>query len=377
MRKLTLLLLLVFLMVAGVTAAQTEVFCGDLSQADCALLKDSQAVMQELESAGLQIAVDFSMNNPSPGRGAPDTINFQLELDGAYAVDKAAMPEMLLKPEDLAANMEQFPEMFEGLLKAINADGNLVIHIPAEMAGLSPAPLPEEAGFSFRLVDGVAYVNLEGIGILDRSGTLPKGWLGIEFAELYQKLLEQQSGGIFDTLNVTPFMNLGSQMDEAAQQFMTVERLEDITIDGQKVAVFKTTMDMEGMMSSPAFEGIIRATMKQAIMSTSEMTETQVEGTVTEIMPMMALIFKGYTMEVTEAIGLEDHYSYQTTINMVMPMDMSKAPGMEGRQAKPLDLTINIQVTMNQFNNAPEITAPKGATMIPIEGILQGMPQMQ
>lgn len=374
MRKLTLLLLLVSLMAAGVTAAQGEVYCGDLSEVDCALLKDSQVVMQELESAGLQVAVDFSMNNPEPERGAPNTINFQLELDGAYAVDKAAMPEMLLKPEDLAANMEQFPALFEGLLTSIAADGNLVIHIPKEMAGLSPAKLPEEVGLSFRLVDGVAYVNLEGIAELDRSGTVPKGWLGIEFAALYRKLLEQQGGGIFDTLNMAPYMNLGSQMEETANQFATVERLDDITIDGQKAAVFKTTMDMEGMMNSPAFEGIIRAATTQSMMSSGEMTEAEAEKAIEQMMPMMSQVFKGYTMEVTEAIGLEDHYSYQTTINMVMPMDMSK---VEGGPSKPLDMRVNVQITMSQFNDAPEITAPEDATIIPMEGILEGMPQMQ
>ncbi len=128
------------------------------------------------------------------------------------------------------------------------------------------------------------------------------------------------------------------------------------------------------MMSSPAFEGIIRAAMLQGMMTSGEMTEAEAEKAIDQMMPMMALVFKGYQMEVTEVIGLEDKYTHQTTIMMVMPMDMSKFPGMAN---EPLDIQVNIQVTMNQFNDAPEITAPEDATIIPLDEILEDMPQMQ
>lgn len=365
MRKFLLLLIVVFIGMTSAALAQdtSAVFCGDLSEADCTLLRDSAAAMQGLNSAGFNFTLDMSMNNPMMmGRGTGSNLSLRIEGDGAFALDRANLPQAILSPQSMTENLQQLPELIEQVLKAFAADAKLTLFFPPELAALAGTPLPDKAGLSFRMVDGIAYVNLDKLAELDRS--LPRGWMGFDVASLVNQALEQQMGSLGSSLNMSPLSGMNNQA--MANQFTTFARLADTSVGGHSVAVFETNIDMGAMMSSPEFAETMQEAMRQSLRNNG-MSEAEVERTLDQMMPMMGQLYDGMEMQTTQSIGLEDHYLHQMTVSIAWPFDMGSLTGQRGQS---LDLSMGLVIGLDQFNAAPQIAAPEGATMIPLDGML-------
>jgi hypothetical protein len=148
-----------------------------------------------------------------------------------------------------------------------------------------------------------------------------------------------------------------------------IERLPDTTVDGQAAAVFESHFDLSAFMSSERMQTMLRESMKQG-MSSSGMTSAQMEQTIDQMMPMLVRFYEGFDMTVTQTIGLEDKYTHQTTVTLVWPMDIGS---FSGRRGQALDLNMTFKVGLNQFNDAPEISAPEDATLYPLENFMKGM----
>jgi hypothetical protein len=372
MHKFALLVLLIFIGITSAALAQdvSAVFCGDLSDSDCGLLKDSAAAMQGLNSAGFNFALDMSMNNPGASPGQPNNLSFRLEGSGAYAFDQSALPQAIFSPQAMTENLDKLPELLDQTLKAISADANLTLFFPPELVALAGTRLPDKAGLSFRMVDGVAYVNLDKLAELDTGGTMPRGWLGIDLAEYLGQMFSQQMGGLGSSFNMSPFASFNNQ--ELASQFMTIIRAADTTIDGQSAATFVIAFDMGAMMSSPEMQAVMRDSMRQSF-GVSGMSDQQIDEMLTQMMPMMANLYDGFQMNITQVIGLDDHYVHQGTATIDWPFDMG---GLSGQRGQSLDLSVNFEFALNQFNTAPEVVAPADAMMIPLSGMMPGAPQM-
>lgn len=373
MRKLLVLLLLVFIGMSSVALAQDTptVFCGDLSESDCGLLRDSAAIMQGLSSAGFNFALDMSMNNPmTMGRGPGSNLSLRIEGTGAYALDRAGLPQDILSPQAMTENLEQLPQLLDQVLKAFSADAKLTLFLPPELAAMAGQPLPDKAGLSFRMVDGIAYINLEKLAELDTSGSVPRGWMGFDVAGLVSQALEQQMGSLGSSLNMSPLTGINNQ--ELANQFSTITRLPDANVGGHNVAVFETNIDMGTMMSSPELAENLRESMRQNLRN-SGMSEAEVERTLDQMMPMMAQLYAGMEFKVTQSIGIDDRYVHQMTMSIAWPFDMGSLTGQRGQS---LDVSMGLVIGLDQFNAAPEISAPDDAIMIPLEGMLTGSPQM-
>jgi hypothetical protein len=345
------------------------VFCADLGEVDCTLLEDSSAAMLDLSSAGFSFALDMSMNMPAPTRGQPDSLSFSMEGSGAYALDRGMFPGAIFTPQDMTENLEQLPELFEQTLKAIEADANLTLFFSRELAALTGTPLPDKAGLSFRMVDGVAYINLDKMAELDTTGSVPRGWLGFEVAEFMRQTLDQQMGSLGSSLNMSPLSGFNNQ--ELTNQFVTITRLADVDVSGQTAAVFESRYDMSAMMDAPEMQDAIRDALQESF-SNSEMTKQQVDQMVDQMMPMMTELYDGFEMTTTQVIGLHDKFVHQGTLTLAWPFDMGSLSGMRGQS---LDLSFNLEYRLDRFNDAAQIEAPPNAMMIPLSGLMSGSPQ--
>ncbi len=374
MRMILTLLLAVFALVGGVAAAQDiPVFCGDLSDDDCALLTEATETMRGVESAIFHLDFSFAMS------GIPDSpldsINFQISGDGAYALDNDALSvlgALYTSPEDVMENIEELPAMFEEAIQAISADITLVIEIPRELSELSPTSMPEQVSLSARMVDGFAYINLDKLAELDAAGTMPRGWQGIDLAGFYRDLLEQQMdsmGAVFSSMS--GFGSMSTFTDpEFLSNFTTIERLDDSEVDGQAAAVFKTTLDYGAMFSDPTLLDTMRSSLEG--MSGFGGTETDAE-TIDMMMNMYATMFDGLELEMTQTVGMDDHYIHGLEIYMDWTPTFGAMFGARSANQSDMRFLLEMQIDLVRFNDAPEISAPEDANIYPLDSMIPNL----
>jgi hypothetical protein len=365
------LLLAAFALLGGVVSAQDfPVFCGDLSDDDCTLLTEATETMRGVESAIFHLDFDFAMSGLPDS--AMDSINFQIGGDGAFAVDGDALSTLgafYMSPEDIVENIEELPAMFEEAIQAISADVTLVIEIPPELSELSPTAMPEQVSLSARLVDGFAYVNLDKLAELDTSGSMPRGWQGIDLAGLYRDLLEQQIPSMNGLLSsMTGFGSMSAFTDpEYLATFTTVERLDDSEVDGQAAAAFETTLDYGALFSDPTMLDVMRSSLEG--MGGFGGTKPDRE-TIDMMMNMYATMFDGLELEMTQTVGLDDHYVHQLGVFMDWTPAFGAMMGMSSANMPEMRFVMDVHVDLARFNDAPEISAPEDVTIYPIEGLL-------
>ena len=92
------------------------------------------------------------------------------------------------------------------------------------------------------------------------------------------------------------------------------------------------------------------------------------------------MLFAGLDFHTTQAIGLEDFYTYQSDFvfawdlsSLVAVAKMVDSDGQMGLSAMMGDVApvINLEIATaaSEHNNAPEITTPEDAQIIPLEAL--------
>jgi hypothetical protein len=375
MRKF-LVLLMTLAIVGGATLAQdaTPVFCGDLPEADCTILQESAAVMSELSSAAFNFQLDFDLG------GIPDipvdNLSFRLTGDGAYALDSEALS--LFSTQEWMQNLEELPAALESALKAISADATLVLFFPPEIiaaASEDGTDLPDKVGLSLRLVDGVGYVNLDKLADLDRSGDMPRGWIGLDIATALSTVLsEADLGSMSTTMPGFDPEAMSIYSDPAMwSRFVTVTRLEDTEIDGQTAAVFQDTINLAELYADPEFQAIMREQLETTFESMGTNDSGFTDENFDQLMEFYAKLFEDLSLVSTKAVGLDDHYVHQTTMAMDWTLDLAEAVAQFGEtsssDAPTITFNMDFESGLSQFNDAPAITAPEDATIIPLDEV--------
>ncbi len=382
MRKMIVLItvaLALLGLVSGASAQTTPiVYCSGLTDEDCAILTDSAAAMMALESAAFDFSLDVNLSNipESPF----EALDFRLTGDGSYMLDAEGLNPALFSPDQLMSNLDQLPELFESAIKAVDAEMDLVLFLPSELVQItagSGTRLPDKAGLSLKLVDGFGYVNLEKLAELDLAGQIPTGWLGMDVATLYRRVLEQSLTQL-DSMN----MDMGDMMSGFMQpdfigQYVTVERLADADADGQNAAVFQMDFDLDGLYSSPEFEDYMRQQFA-AMMSQAGSTGASDEAMLEQMLTMMSSIYDGITLQMTQTIGLDDKFVRSTTMTMDWPLDFgamfsAMGAGSEGVPTEPLNISIIFEAGLTDFNAAPAITAPEDAQIAPLDDLMPAL----
>lgn len=364
------LMFIVLALLGGIVSAQDTAapFCGDLSEEDCTLLTEAMETMGDLDSAVFHLDVDFVMS------GLPDatlsTLDFQVSGDGAFAVDGDALSAFTLSPETMTENLDELPQMFEEAIQAISADVILVFDIPPELiaqAAIAGVALPDKVSLSARLVEGFAYINLDKLAELDTTGSLPRGWQGLDLAGFYRRTLEQQIQ--IDVLGEMLGLQGGTLSVFANPDFMarftTLERLQDTEVDEQRAAVFQTTIDYDALFSDPAVQEALRAQFTNAGTFGGVKPD---DAAIDQIMAMYSQMFDGLALEMTQTVGLDDRYIHGIGVHVDWTPNLGSSGAFGSSASTPqMNFLFDLQFDLDHFNDAPQITAPEGATIYPLD----------
>lgn len=373
--RMILLLVLATFATTGLVAAQTTpaAFCGDLVEADCTLIQESQAAMMDVESSSFTLDMNVNISGIPE---MPDDMTFSLTGSGATTTDASLLAEFSdIDPQSFASDPAAIFDLLTKALPAVGADLKFELTLPEavlEEMG-SAAQLPETLKLSLKMVDGVLYVNAEELAEYIPQLKGAAGWLGIDLTEAINLVMSQP--GFKDSLEEMQGMNSTSMNPEMMQafsdpealgEFMSIERLSDGQVDGQDVAVFEMKLDYAGLMTMPAMEDLMK---QQLEASGTEMSEAELK----QMMTMLEAMGKNIEVSIQQKIDPETKYLLQTSMNMSFDMaEMMASMGESTSGAAPL-ITIDMTVGQGDFNSVDEITIPEGAFMLPLDGMSQSM----
>jgi hypothetical protein len=341
--------LLLFMIVPVQAQTESTTYCGDLSTADCELLTESAAAMQALESTTFSLEADIHVGNIAhmPFK----ELNFTLSGAGSTAATKGLFAG--LKPEDFLGSSEDMLPVVADMLRAVAADMTFTLELPEELRDMmaeQDQALPSDLSLDMRMVDGVAYVNLADIAAASPTANIPPGWIGLDLGELYDTVLPEMMTDMPSTMNfdIVPVMT-AMMSPENAEKFMTIKRLEDVEMDGQTMAVLETSLDYVAMLEIPEFQEAVTA-------SAGESAD--------EALAVIQAMYEGLTFVSTQYIGVDDKLIHSTEVQM--DWDLA-AFGEATNQGDLPELSFNMLLTEESFNDAPDVEVPEDATLLPLQ----------
>lgn len=385
MRKIiTLCLMAGLLLMGSVVSAQDTppVFCGDLAQADCSILQQSRTAMQGLKSADISLNFNFAGTN-IPNMPTTEPLTVSLAGTGSFAGDMTAIGQPPMGMNDPAASMAWLAKA----LGSVSAKLNLTITIPPALTQMmassssSGTTLPNSIPINVVLVDGKGYIDLDSLApVIAASGadtaSLPKGWTGLDLVEALNQMapmmtqmtsMATQEAAVSDTM--------AQFMDPAfIGKYVKIERGADATLNDEAVAVFNTTVDIAGLLNDPTVQAEIQ---KQAASSGSSQAES--------VAMMSSMFANSLTVTSTTEIGTADNIVRATSTDITFDSTSMMAAMAAMSTAEPSATTsstaapvikIHFDYALSNINSAQPITAPEGATVIPLSQLMGGMSGM-
>ncbi len=328
-------LILLLMPAAGAFADSTGgVFCGDLAEADCQILLDNDAAMDEVRSVGFTARFAFDMG----GDGIDALFHMSGAGSGRLAFDPAAAaaleePEAYADLEGAAALMEAF---FASTAAELTFD-------------VSGATTEEDFALQLNMImqDGVILLDGASLEALMGESMGELEWLGFD------------TEGIFDDIFADAGVNADSlatltAMEEAEAEFTTIERLADDVVNGVPVAVFQSSVDLNAILSGMTVEDLI-----------AEARPNQLGDVDTAFALMQGLDVKKFSTR--QYIGIDDLYTHWVDMSMDVALS-GEALGMES-----LDMWITMSFGMNlaDFNETFDVSIPEDAFVLPLAMLAQ------
>lgn len=403
-KVLSLLLVLVLLLATFSTAlAQTEPFCGDLDEADCALLTTATENMMDVASYTAEAEYRAQLVG-IPGLPLSEA-SVDVMVGGAFAYDDAALAAaqqlgMATSQEDIAALMSDSPELFVDFYNGWSFDAQIDVAISEDLAAALSADagvaIPTALAVPLILKDGILYVDVTELAPLMEGGEGMEGWIGFELGRVLEASVEQ---GVFeqaaasmdpeamamaggeDAATVAALMGLQAALSDpkAFEQFQTIERADDEDVNGMPVAVFVTTFDVLSFISSPQFVDLIMGLADSGALGADAPTTADIEQGMQMLGLMGPMLFQGLTSESTTMASI-DEPNYIVGQSSLFSWDLAgllQMAAMSG--AVPADemptgeskIEISTSVMNADFNEPQEIEAPADAQIVPAEAMMQ------
>jgi hypothetical protein len=367
-KMISLFLIVLMLFGSAALAQDMPVFCGDLAEADCALLTESQAAMLTLDSSSADFEMNFMIDG-IPEMDAP--ISFSLSGSVAYTGGDAAR-ELSANMASEAMSMDDMGTLMAlgaDALEAIDLDLQLQLSLPPELTADMGDNFPSDLALEVKLVDGTGYLNLDTLKALMGEAKM-SGWYGLDVAGLLRMMTDQVDsmmgaigGGM--TMGMNPELLAMAQDPSLMSEFATIVRTDDGSSD---MATFEITIDLAAMYANPTMTKMLREQMSaQMEMSGQKMTEAELE----EVMSMVTTMFEDVEITVVETIGVTDKYIHNVQVSFAM--DMTQMMASMGETGAAPRISMDMTLTQDQFNSVAPITAPEDATVIPLESIGQMM----
>jgi len=159
---------------------------------------------------------------------------------------------------------------------------------------------------------------------------------------------------------------------------MMVARGEDVEVgDGQPGAVFETSVDVAGLVASPAFSEMIMALADAGAFADSGLTAADIEANLPMVGMMAPMIFADLIIGSSVTVGAEAMKIYNTTTEfswdlagLIQMAAMSGALPPELDASAPMAISFTTSVDNADFNVEQTIEAPADAMIIPVEAMM-------
>jgi hypothetical protein len=223
-------------------------------------------------------------------------------------------------------------------------------------------------------VEGSVYVNLDDVAAAaPPDAGIPPGWLGINLADMMGEFEAFGMGMDSETVDTAAFEEyVQSIMDPAMMgQFLTVERVADEDVMGQTAAVFRSTFDYAAFFQSDMFQNLMQAQFEMAAAATGEELSADDQAEMDEIMSQMGPMMEGISLEIIQAIGLDDNYVHRMEIHMSWDMSSFIAMMEPEADASGATFTFDMSINSSDFNSEVSVVAPDGA-FFPLDAMMQG-----
>ncbi len=332
---LVLVILLLPLSLAHAESTDNSKYCGDLSDADCEIILENIAVMDNVFSLAflMDMALDVS------GVGVDDTLQMAGEAGGVLSMDEESSREIQALSEDM--NAADTTALLETLLTALTGE------IWLDLTGVAEDE-DFELELQLRMKEGVVLI---GAGAMEELSGQEMGgmeWFGVNMTSGLEDLLSE-----FVTVDELDAAQARSAELEAAEAAATtITRLRDNEINGIAVAVFETTVDLEELLSTVTFADLVAALPggedPQAGMDLIQ------HMTVDEF-------------STRQFIGLDDHYTY----GLVVFLDMEIAGEYFNKPGSSMSVEFGMTIEMSDFNVPVEVEIPEDAFVFPLAMMMQ------
>ncbi|MBK8029408.1 MAG: hypothetical protein IPK17_07800 [Chloroflexi bacterium] len=340
MRKGLLLVLLLLTVVSGAALAQTttgEVYCGDLSADDCAILEQSQTAMQNLTAASFDLFVDVQIE--AEGEQMP----ISLVGSGAYSgLDRNAD----LSLDGMAALTA---------LRGFNAELMLTATLPQSLVEESESP--NTLTLELRLVDGVGYPQFRSAAAA-HQGPAVHG-LGRSGSRRADRRAPRRQSRDFQRTRLDGrwfgrqpemFTNMDTQ---AVEQYLTITRTDE---GSGANATFETTVDFAGLLADPAFQDTLRQQMDASGQGTTEADQQ-------EAFDQVSSAFQDATLLIRQEVDTASGRTASLSVEFDVAVTDAEDPSENGSAA----VTAMIDY---DYENVPTLTAPENASVLPYQQLL-------
>lgn len=397
MRILVALLLSLAILWPTAALAQDEFaplpppFCGELSDADCQLLIDSQELMRYISSMQTSLSVRSGL------AGLPDVADedmlFEMAMDMTMHIDPALNERMRTAVEsaDAALSIAEMRELVVQFYETLGFDIEMQMALPRVVRAAIEADeglvFPESLVMRVRMVNGYVYVDTDALvesfpelgADLESSGIA--GWIGFDVAgQIAQQMAagEPVDDSMVQSMQATmTFSQLmtDEMIRDLLEPYITVERLDDEERDGEPVAVFATSVNLGRLVARPEFTQLLRQIAETASATSGDPLEEQELGmTILGIQLLSNMLARSFTFEVLQVIGIDMPYLYDSSLFVqfdlsgllaFLAMSGEELPP-ELRGAIPL-FTLDVDVSYSNFDAAPPVEKPAGAQIIPLD----------
>jgi hypothetical protein len=293
-----------------------------------------------------------------------------------------------MDPQAMMDDMDGFMALAVEFYQTVGLDTMVNFVMPAEIAALLSAQsgidVPTEIALHVILKDGFAYISTEGLDFIDPSIPALGDWLGVDFAGLMEMSLQQgmasadaeQQQAMMTSMGISAMLT-SSDVRDLLDPFVAVERADDDTIDGVDVAVFVDSFDFAGFLASPAFWGFVEANLDTInSLSDTPVTAEELQQAQMALTFLGPALLQGLELTTVKAIGLEDAYPYGQSVDFhwdlasllsfaastgALPSDMDTSNAL---------VSLVVDATNTDFNDAAAIEAPADAMIFPLEGMM-------
>lgn len=337
-KQLTLLVLVILLLPLGLAQADSTdnaKHCGDLSDADCQIILDNIAVMDEVFSLAflMDMALDVS------GDGAGENLQLAGQAGGALSVDEQSAREIIAKSEGMSA--ADANALLETLLTGMTGEIWLDLDGAADDEDF-------EMELQLRMKEGVVLIGAGAMEALSGQEMGGLEWFGIDMTAGLEDLLSEFVAA--DEMDAA--MASSAEPEAAVAAATAIIRLPDSELNGIAVAVFETTIDLEEILSTVTFADLAAAL--------PEGEDPQVGMDLIQHIAVNAFSSRQY-------IGLDDRFSY----GMDLAFDMEIAGEFYGTPGSSMAVVFDMSIETSDFNVPVHVEIPEDAFVFPLSMMMQ------